>query len=158
MAPVVTAFFTTSVTGCSAYLKVWPSVGVDGAGAVSDTPDSASVTTLPAVASSLDGRCDAADAAADDDPVLAADGLAGVLHATLAAMSTAVLMTMAICFMCSYRRKRLTRHRVLEVRADAELDAIGVHAAVREGDVAVPVRHVREQLARSGQSGRRRRA
>ena len=93
------AFFTTSVSGCSAYLKAWPSVGVNGAGAVMDTPDSASVTTLPAESASL-AACDAADAAAVD-PALVADGFAGVLHATLAAMSTAVLMTMAICFMCS---------------------------------------------------------
>jgi hypothetical protein len=71
------------------------------------TPDSASVTTLPAASASL-AACDAADAAAVDDPALAADGVAGELHATLAAMSTAVLMTMAICFMCSYRGKRFT--------------------------------------------------
>ena len=106
MAPVVVAFFTTSVSGCSAYLKAWPSVGVNGAGAVIDTPDSASVTTLPAETSSLPAS-DAADAPAVD-PALVADGFAGVLHATLAAMSTTVPMTMAICFMCSYRGKKLT--------------------------------------------------
>jgi hypothetical protein len=94
--PVAAAFFTTSVSGCSAYLKAWPSFGEVGLGAVRDTPDSLSVTTLSASTSEL-----AVEVPPPDVPDVPAepDGLDGLLHATLAAMSTAVLTTMAVFFM-----------------------------------------------------------
>jgi hypothetical protein len=73
-----------------------------GVGVVSDTPVNASVTTLP-VAATLDWEVDAAA----EDAVAPAEGVAGLwLHATVAAMSTSVLMTMAVFFFIgSYRKK-----------------------------------------------------
>jgi len=67
-----------------------------GLGAVRDTPDSLSVTTLSASTSEL-----AVEVPPPDVPDVPAepDGLDGLLHATLAAMSTAVLTTMAVFFM-----------------------------------------------------------
>ena len=55
--PVETAFFTVSVSGCSAYLNVWLTAGEIGVGAVNVTPVTASTATVVVpVATASDGR------------------------------------------------------------------------------------------------------
>ena len=66
--PVVTAFRTTSVTGCSANLKIWPSLGEVGVGIVRVTPVRSSGVDLP-----VEGSAAAVTAA-----VAGAEGPAGV--------------------------------------------------------------------------------
>src|SRR5476649_566177 len=86
--PVDTAFFTVSVSGWSANLNCWLTVGDTGVGDVSVTPVTASVTAaVPPDAPASEGRA----------------GLAFV-HAVVATSSASALqIAKDFSFMCSYR-------------------------------------------------------